>query len=249
MCKNRTDLVLSGNLAIFRPRDSGSPRSLTYPHTGPLFGPAPSCDWGRWEGGLPGDKMPFSKRKLGTQRIFIVRSGHKWTTGRGKKLALKCKLRSPLNHWWSVSPECPWWGDCSWVLQHYCPVRKCLLPFGTASSLPHHVHVVWQPWWTTCLGIVELSRKNLEPYAILTRQPTRDLAPKANVLCCCHHRHTPHRGGVVYPWGGVDFGPYLVEGWQGGGIYGGGSAKPKVLLLAKPLELQYYFAPFSKAAK
>ncbi len=59
---------------------------------------------------------------------------------------------------------------------------------------------------------------------------------------------TFHRG-VAYPWGGgFDFGPYLVEGWQGGGIHGGGgSAKPKVLLLAKPLELQYYLAPFPTA--
>ncbi len=30
-------------------------------------------------------------------------------------------------------------------------------------------------------------------------------------------------GGWHFPWGGVDFGPSLVEGWQGGGgIYGGG---------------------------
>ncbi len=49
---------------------------------------------------------------------------------------------------------------------------------------------------------------------------------------------------------GVDFGPYLVEGQYGGVVsMGGGSAKPKVLLLTKPLELQYYFAPFSKTAK
>ena len=40
--------------------------------------------------------------------------------------------------------------------------------------------------------------------------------------------------------GGVDFGSYMVDG-QGG--------KAKVSLLAKPLELQYYFALFSKAAK
>ena len=58
-------------------------------------------------------------------------------------------------------------------------------------------------------------------------QSTRDLAPKANVLRC-HHRHTPQWGGVALSMGGgislggVDFGPYLVEGWQGGGIYGGG---------------------------
>ncbi len=29
----------------------------------------------------------------------------------------------------------------------------------------------------------------------------------------------------------------------------GGSAKPKVLLLAKPLELQYYFAAFEKGSE
>ncbi len=56
-------------------------------------------------------------------------------------------------------------------------------------------------------------------------------------------------GGWYFSWGGVDFGPYLVEGQQGGVASMGGSAKPKVLLLATPLELQYYFAPFSKAAK
>ena len=73
-----------------------------------------------------------------------------------------------------------------------------------------------------------------------------------------HHSEgggTFHGGGVVlsmgvaYPCpGGFDFGPYMVNGRQGGGIHGG-SAKPKVLLLTKLLELQYYFAPFSKAAK
>ncbi len=49
--------------------------------------------------------------------------------------------------------------------------------------------------------------------------------------------------------GGFDFGPYLVDDLQGGGFHGRGKAKPKVSLLAKPLELQCYFAPFSKAAK
>ena len=44
----------------------------------------------------------------------------------------------------------------------------------------------------------------------------------------------------------------LVLTWlMAGGMasMGGGLPKPKVTLLAKPLELQYYFAPFSKAAK
>ena len=46
--------------------------------------------------------------------------------------------------------------------------------------------------------------------------------------------------------GGVDFGPYLVDGWWGVAFMGGGGVppKPKVSLLAKPLELQKYFAPF-----
>ncbi len=44
---------------------------------------------------------------------------------------------------------------------------------------------------------------------------TRDLAPKAKILRC--HRHHHHAvEGVAYPWG-VDFGPYLVDGWWGGG--------------------------------
>ena len=86
----------------------------------------------------------------------------------------------------------------------------------------------------------------------------RDLTPKANVLHCCtpqqagggwHFPLLAHHGGEAYPWGEFDFGPYLVDGQQGGGIHGGGSAKPKVLLLAKPLDPQYYFAPFSKEAK
>ena len=104
---------------------------------------------------------------------------------------------------------------------------------------------------------------------------TRDLAPKANVLRC-RHRHTPrqargwlvvHHGGqhvsgggtlvggwhvsggwyftwgVAYPWEVFHFGPCLVDGQWGEG------KPPKVLLLAIPLELQYYFAPFSKAAR
>ncbi len=51
-------------------------------------------------------------------------------------------------------------------------------------------------------------------------------------------------GGVSL---GVDFGPYLVDGWQGGGIHGGGGAKPKVLSSLNHSLLQYYFAPYSKA--
>ena len=46
-------------------------------------------------------------------------------------------------------------------------------------------------------------------------------------------------GWVAYPWGlGVDFGPYLVGGHQGGLAFVGGGGKPKVSLLAKPLELE-----------
>ncbi len=47
---------------------------------------------------------------------------------------------------------------------------------------------------------------------------------------------------------GFDFGPNLVDDqWGGGGIHVG--AGVKVLLLVKPWELQFYFAPLSKAAK
>ena len=61
-------------------------------------------------------------------------------------------------------------------------------------------------------------------------------------------------GVVVLSMGGGTFhgGLTLVLTWlkAGRGVASmGGSAKPKVLLLAKLLELQYYFAPFSKAAK
>ncbi len=45
-----------------------------------------------------------------------------------------------------------------------------------------------------------------------------------------------HFMGVAYPWG-IDFGPFLVDGQLGCGIHGGGG-KPKVSLLAKPLEIQ-----------
>ncbi len=50
-----------------------------------------------------------------------------------------------------------------------------------------------------------------------------------------------HYGWVAYPWGlGVDFGPYLVRGHQGGLAFVGGGGKPKVSLLAKPLELELF---------
>ena len=53
-------------------------------------------------------------------------------------------------------------------------------------------------------------------------------------------------GEVAYPWGGVDFGPHLVDGQQGVTSMAGGN-KAKVSLLAKPLQLQYYLTLFSKA--
>ena len=59
-------------------------------------------------------------------------------------------------------------------------------------------------------------------------------------------------GGGTFHGGGFDFGPYLVDGCQvggGGHNHGGWQAKPKVLLLVKPLELQHYLTTFSKAAK
>ncbi len=50
---------------------------------------------------------------------------------------------------------------------------------------------------------------------------TRDLATKAKVLRC-RHRDTLRGGGGTFHRGwhfprGVDFGPYLVDFWQGGG--------------------------------
>ncbi len=90
----------------------------------------------------------------------------------------------------------------------------------------------------------------------LRSHSTRDLAPNAKVLRC--HQPLPYIAasmggasvgggtsvGVAYPCislGGVDLGPYLVDGWQGGWYpwVGGGQA----------LELQFYFGPFLKAAK
>ncbi len=61
-------------------------------------------------------------------------------------------------------------------------------------------------------------------------------------------------GGTSVGGGTFHGGLTLVLTWLmagGGGIHGGGGGppKPKVSLLGKPLELQDYFAPFSKAAK
>ena len=54
---------------------------------------------------------------------------------------------------------------------------------------------------------------------------------------------TAHQWVVAYPWRAVDFGPYLVDGWQGGVASFRGKAKVSLLV---PMELQHYFAPFSK---
>ncbi len=65
---------------------------------------------------------------------------------------------------------------------------------------------------------------------------TKDLAPKANVLRCCHrHCHTPQRGGwhvsggwyfpwgvVAYSWGGLTLFLAWLMASRGGGIHGGG---------------------------
>ena len=54
-----------------------------------------------------------------------------------------------------------------------------------------------------------------------------------------------HQGWHGISLGGFDFGPDLVDGWQQGGVWQlWGQGKPKVSLLVKPLELQYYFVPF-----
>ena len=87
----------------------------------------------------------------------------------------------------------------------------------------------------------------------------KNLAPKAKVLRC-RRRHALRGGGRWHVrgggasvggggWntpGGFDFGPSLVDGRQGGVASMEGWGEPKVSLVAKPLELQYYFA--SKAA-
>ncbi len=58
----------------------------------------------------------------------------------------------------------------------------------------------------------------------------------------------------AHQWGwhniswGFDFGLFLVYGWQGGRWHPWGG-KSKGLVKPEPLELQYYFAPLSKAAK
>ena len=59
--------------------------------------------------------------------------------------------------------------------------------------------------------------------------------------------------GVAHQWRGgmVAFGLYLVDGLQGGGIYGMGVKQRSRCSrsLRNTVELQYYFAPFSKAVK
>ena len=67
-----------------------------------------------------------------------------------------------------------------------------------------------------------------------------------------------HHWGWHVQWGGTSVGVAYISlgGWfwslytwlMGVGIHGG-QAKARVSLLPKPLELQYYFAPFAKAAK
>ncbi len=58
--------------------------------------------------------------------------------------------------------------------------------------------------------------------------------------------HSAEDGAMDIQWGGgVDFDP---DGPCGGGVASMGG-KAKVLSSLKPLELQSYFAPFSKAAK
>ena len=49
---------------------------------------------------------------------------------------------------------------------------------------------------------------------------------------------------------GVDFGPYFVDDQcVGGGVASMGEVEPKVSSLVKHHQLQYDFAPFSKAVK
>ncbi len=89
---------------------------------------------------------------------------------------------------------------------------------------------------------------------LFTAKYPRDLAPKAKVLRCRHpHPHggeqgVAHHGGVAHfigrwpmPGGGVNFGPYLVDDQQGGGIYGGinhrsGEAEPCASILLRAFE-------------
>ena len=67
-----------------------------------------------------------------------------------------------------------------------------------------------------------------------------------SMVGCVSGRWHISGGGISIE--GVDFGPYLVDGWQGG-WHPCGEGEAKVSLLEKPLLLQYYFARFSKAAK
>ena len=47
--------------------------------------------------------------------------------------------------------------------------------------------------------------------------------------------HSEQEGGWHFPWRrGFDFGPYVVDGWQGVASVGGGAVKAKASLLTKP---------------
>ena len=62
---------------------------------------------------------------------------------------------------------------------------------------------------------------------------------------------TFHGGGMSVGGGtflgGVDFGLCFVDGQWGVWVASSGGVKPKVSLLLKPLELQYYFVQFFAA--
>ncbi len=82
--------------------------------------------------------------------------------------------------------------------------------------------------------------------AVHHKAATRDIATK--VLICRHPPCTTAGVGWHHSVGGFDFCPNLVDGQQRVTSKVGGG-KPKVSSNLKPLELQCYFAPFSKACE
>ncbi len=96
----------------------------------------------------------------------------------------------------------------------------------------------WSVWFSaSCYGVTNSPLQQREIW------PQRPMYFAATIAI----HHSAARGVAWWhiPGGGLT----LVLTWLKAGGGGGGSAKPKVLLLAKPLELQNYIAPFSKAAK
>ncbi len=71
------------------------------------------------------------------------------------------------------------------------------------------------------------NERRVSGYLLVPERENQGFGPKGQVTSLLQSTCTMRRGGISLRWG-FDFGPYLVDGWQGGGIYGGtkGLVKP-----------------------